>query len=103
MFGHGDQHRNVRRDRLVDEIDEAAPLCFELAETVDDDDIGAVPDRGGNRARDVGDPAGVELTLMVAAGSIVAETDCLLIRQDDGVEAVIVALMRAKLHDPRGA
>ncbi len=103
MFGHGDQHRNVRRDRLLDEIDEAAPLCFELAETVEDDDIGAVSDRGRNRARDVGDPAGVELTLVSAAGPIVTKTDGLLTRQHDGVEAVIVASVRAELHDPRGA
>jgi hypothetical protein len=61
VLGHGDQHRNVRRDGLFDEIDQAAALCFELAEAIDDDDIGTVPDRGGNRVRDVGDPTGIEL------------------------------------------
>jgi len=97
---HSDQDRNIRVEGQGNEVDEPLAFGFRTAEAVEDDEIGAIFDRGREPNRETGEPVRVEpASNRRSLGR--CEPDDFAVREYDDTELRIFRLTgAATLDDP---
>ena len=97
----GDQDRNIRVESQGNEVDEPLAFGFRTAKAVEDDEIGAIFDRGCEPDRETGEPIRIESASNRGRCVVRCEPDDFAVREHDDTELRIFRLTgTATLDDP---
>ncbi len=103
MRRHRDDHRDVARERALNQISEPLALALLLAEPVDDDEIGALVDGVGNLRARIEQLSNIELAALGTGTEILKQPHLRTGMQHDRGQLRHVEFAMPELHQSDGA